>query len=123
VVVVSPLPPLGWGGEWKEKGKRLVGRDKGSLTEQQTKGTVTTMIQIRRIHKTSREMHRCPEPGLTPPHPLPLQPSRTSYGIEYTPVCVSQPGCVSYCLLLKINPVLAKPGTISLTECYVKSSK
>jgi len=21
VVALSPLPPLGWGGEWKEKGK------------------------------------------------------------------------------------------------------
>ena len=35
--------------------QKLVGRDKGSLTEQQTKGTVTTMIQIRRIHKTKQQ--------------------------------------------------------------------
>jgi len=33
--------------------QKLVGRDKGSLTEQQTKGTVTTMIQIRRKHDTN----------------------------------------------------------------------
>jgi len=38
------LPPPGGGGEWKETGRKLVGRDKGSLTEQQTKGTATTMI-------------------------------------------------------------------------------
>jgi len=40
-----------------------VGRDKGSLTEQQTKGTETTTIQIRRIHKTIQRAtlttHRC----------------------------------------------------------------
>jgi len=34
-----------------------MGRDKGSLTEQQTKQTVTT-IPIRRIHKTNSEMNR-----------------------------------------------------------------
>jgi len=34
--------------------QKLVGRDKGSLTEQQTKGTVATTIQIRRIHKTKQ---------------------------------------------------------------------
>jgi len=32
--------------------QKLVGRDKGSLTGQQTKGTGTTTIEIRRIHKT-----------------------------------------------------------------------
>jgi len=46
-----PLPPPGCGGEWKETGRKLVGRVKGSLTEQQTKGTVTTTIQIKGIHK------------------------------------------------------------------------
>jgi len=35
-VTLSPLPPLGWGGEWKEKGKKLMDWDKGSLTEQQS---------------------------------------------------------------------------------------
>jgi len=34
-----------------------VGRDKGCLTEQQTKQTVITKIQIRSIYKTA-EMHR-----------------------------------------------------------------
>ena len=33
-----PLPPPACGGEWKETGRKLVGRDKGSLTEQQTEG-------------------------------------------------------------------------------------
>ena len=33
-----PLHPPRCGGEWKETGRKMVGRDKGSLTEQQTKG-------------------------------------------------------------------------------------
>jgi len=35
--------------------KKTVSRDKGSLTEQQTKGTATTTIQIRGIHKTNQQ--------------------------------------------------------------------
>jgi len=42
---VAAPSPSGGGGEWKETGRKVVGRDKGSLTEQQTKGTVTTKIQ------------------------------------------------------------------------------
>jgi len=38
--------------------QKLVGRDKGSLTEQQTKGTVTTMRQIRGKHNTNHITHR-----------------------------------------------------------------
>jgi len=67
-----PLPPLGCGEEWKERGRKLVGRDKGSLTEQQTKGTVTTTIQkkgeytkqTRRTEPLSRTA-----PPLCPPEP------------------------------------------------------
>jgi len=33
--------------------QKLMGRDKGSLTEQQTKGTVTATIQKRGIYKTN----------------------------------------------------------------------
>jgi len=38
--------------------QKLVGRDKGSLTEQQTKGTGTTTIQIRGKHNTNRTTKR-----------------------------------------------------------------
>jgi len=38
--------------------QKLVGRDKGSLTEQQTKGTPTTMIQIRGKHNTNHTTQR-----------------------------------------------------------------
>jgi len=59
VAALPPLPLLGWGGEWKEKRQKLVGRDKGSLTEQQIKGTgTTTTVLIRRIHETNSRMHR-----------------------------------------------------------------
>jgi len=60
-----PLPPPACGGEWKETGRKLVGRDKGSLTEQQTKGTGTTMIQIRRNQDTNRTTHRAILPDRT----------------------------------------------------------
>jgi len=48
-------PSPGWGGEenWKKKAK-FMGWDKGSLTEQQRKQTVTTIILARRLSK-SRE--------------------------------------------------------------------
>jgi len=50
-----PLPPPQCGGEWKETGRKLVDWHKGSLTEQQTKGTVTTTIQKGEYRKqTSR---------------------------------------------------------------------
>jgi len=43
-----------WGGEENGKKKaKLMGWDKGSLTEQQTKQTVTTTKAIRRIYKTT----------------------------------------------------------------------
>jgi len=60
-----PLPLPGCGGEWKETGRKLVDRDKGSLTEQQTKGTGTTMIQIRRKHDMNRTTHRATLPNRT----------------------------------------------------------
>jgi len=37
---------------------KLVGWDKGSLTEQQIKETVTATIQIRRKHNTNRTTQR-----------------------------------------------------------------
>jgi len=70
-----PLPPPGCGGEWKETGRKLVGRDKGSLTEQQTEGTGTTAIEMRRMHNTSRRTQRAtPEPRESSPQPAGLCP-------------------------------------------------
>ena len=42
--------------------QKLVGQDKGSLTEQQTKGTGTTTIQIRRKHHTNPRTQRAALP-------------------------------------------------------------
>jgi len=76
--------------------QKLVGRDKGSLTEQQTKGTVTTKIQKRGTHKTkqiaqqsrslldqtsttrSQATSEFPLPSSPPP-----EPSMTAHGMEY----------------------------------------
>jgi len=46
-------PPTGVRRRMKRKRQKLVGRDKGSLTEQQTKGTETTTTQIRRKYDTN----------------------------------------------------------------------
>jgi len=50
--------------------QKLVGRDKGSLTEQQTEGTGTTTIQKRGMHKKNpsrTELLSRTAPPLCPP--------------------------------------------------------
>jgi len=121
-------PPTVLGKRMKRNRQKLVGQDRGSLTEQQTKGTVTTMIQIRRIHNTNsrtyrdtltaRPLPRACSRALTAFLPPRSPPARTQhggtwYGIPCSvwPGWVSPPGCVPSWLLLKINPVLAEPWT------------
>jgi len=104
----------------------VVGWDKGSLTEQQTKGTVTTMVSIRRIHITKQQnaeinSHRPllrTLPSRDCLHTAQLPPTRaqhggTWYGIPCSvrPGWVSPPGCVPCWLLVKIYPVLAELRT------------
>ena len=103
--------------------QKLVGRDKGSLTEQQTEGTGTTTIQIRRTHNTNHTTHRAapqdchcalPSREKVPAAHLPptgTQHDGTWYGIPCSvwPGGVSPPGCVPSWIPVKINPVLAKP--------------
>jgi len=97
-------PSPRWGGEENGRNRqKLVGRDKGSLTEQQTKGTVKTTIQIRGIHKTKRRNaesnSHCPMMSCVlnfcdqlPPRPAPqLEPSMAAHGMEY-PVLFGQIG-------------------------------
>ena len=126
VVTPSPLPSLGWGGELQKKGK-LVGRDKGSLTERQRKRTATTTMLIRPIYK-NKGIHRAtvsppsaqrtPKPWFTSPgqllHPA---PSIMAHSSEYAnwPVWVSRPCCVPSWLLVKINPIPAEPRTLITT--------
>jgi len=103
-------PPAGVRRRRERNGQKPVGRDKGSLTEQQTKGTGTTMIQIRRKHNTNRTTHRAALPNRTaaaarcraesefpPPRSPPPEPSLTAHGMEH-PALLGQvgsapPGC------------------------------
>jgi len=91
-----------WGGEedWKKKTK-LMGQGKGSLTEQQRKRTVTTILirtkyESNRMHRATLSHHPMPSVVLShdsPPlgHVPPLEPSMTSHGIEYL-VCLASVG-------------------------------
>jgi len=56
--------------------QKLVGWDKGSLTEQQAKGTITTTIQKRGIHKTNPQnrAHRTEPLSQTEPLLSPSEP-------------------------------------------------
>jgi len=54
----AALPPTGVRMRMETNRQKLVGGDKGSLTEEQTKGTGTTTIQIKRKHDTNRTTHR-----------------------------------------------------------------
>ena len=118
-------PPTGVGRRMGRKRQKLVGQDKGSLTEQQTKWTVTTTILISRVYKTNSKMHRavlttwCPAGSRAmTPFPPPRSPAGTQHGgtwyqtpCSVWPVWVSPPGWVPSWFLVKINPVLAKPRT------------
>jgi len=50
--------------------QKLVGRDKGSLTEQQTKGKGTATVQTRRKHNTNRTTQRAALLDRTGPPPV-----------------------------------------------------
>jgi len=110
-----------------------VGRDKGSLTEQQTKGTVTTTIQKKGNiqnkpaeqspqNRTALSDCTTAEPSRAASEFPPRRPPSTGtqhdgtwYGIPGSVWpgwgWVSPPGCAPSWILVKINPVLAKPGT------------
>ena len=115
--------PAGGQRRMERSRQKLVGRDKGSLTEQQTKGTVTAMIPIRRKHKTKQQTaesnSHCPPPPCAPelwllPAAL-LPPTRTQHGGTWygIPCSVWPGGSAWLCLLLvKINPVMAEPRTV-----------
>jgi len=54
---VAAPPPAAVRRRMERNRQKLVGQDKGRLTEQQTKGTGTTTIQIRRKHNTNCTTH------------------------------------------------------------------
>jgi len=85
-------PPARVRRRMERKRQKLVGRDKGSLTEQQTKGTGTTTIQIRRKHNTNcttqraillHRHHALPSREFLPPSSPPPEPGMTAHGMEY----------------------------------------
>jgi len=90
----TPLP-AGVRRRMERNRQKLVGHDKGSLAEQQAKGTVITTIQIRRKQNTNRTTQRPALPDQTAtarsraasefPSPLfpPLEPSVMAHGMEY----------------------------------------
>jgi len=103
----------------KERNRQKpVGRDEGSLTEQKTKGTVTTTIQKRGIHRSNQHNRarrteplswmnrRCAlpsrksVPAVPPPPP---EPSMTAHGMEY-PALFGQAGLA--------RPTLPLPGVL-----------
>ena len=119
-------PPARVRRRMERKRQNPVGRDKGSLTEQKTKGTVTATIQMRRKHNTNRRTeratlhdHHCEIPSHESVHDGPLPPppgtqhDGTWYGIPCSvwPGWVSPPVCAPSWIPVKINPVLAKPRT------------
>ena len=140
-------PPTGVRRRMERNRQKLGGRDKGSLTQQQTKGTGTTTIRIRGIHKTKQTTQqscspeppppRTPEPQVSSPHPAPrpgTQHDITWCGIPCSvwPDGVSPPGCAPSWIPVKINPVLAEPrtachpfwiSTILSSSCMWKLSK
>jgi len=79
----------------KENRQKPVGRDKGSLTEQQTEERGTTTEQIRRKHnnephdpdsRSPEQDQRCAPPNretVPAAPPPPREPSVTSHGMEY----------------------------------------
>jgi len=124
-------PPAAVRSRMERKRQKLVGRDKGSLTEQRTKRTVTTTIQKRGLHRTNPQnrvgrtdpLSRTttplspPEPRVSSRHsPPPRTPhDGTWYGIPGSVWpgwgWVNPPGCAPSWILVKINPVLAEPRT------------
>jgi len=118
-------PPAGVRKRMERNRQKLVGQDKGSLTEQQTKGTVTTTIQIRRKHNTNcrtqkatlhdrrRKLPSCEWVPAAQLPPTRTQHDGTWYGIPCSvwPGGVSLPDYVPSWIPVKINPVLAEPRT------------
>jgi len=108
--------------------QKPVGRDKGSLTEQQTEGNRNN--NGTKKEKTYQRTARSRQPlsrnrtgaarsraaSEFPAAPLPpLEPSVTSQGMEHRALArwgqAPPPGCAPSWSPVKINPVLAKPRT------------
>ena len=132
-------PPAGVRRRMQINRQKLVGWGKGSLTKQQTEGTGTTTIQIRRKHNNephdptellSPRQDRCRAllshewipAARRPPHRNPAW----HHMVWNTRLCLAgwgetpPPSCATSWSPVKINPVLAKPrrSSWSLTKIY-----
>ena len=86
-----------------------MGRDKGSLTEQQTKGNSNN-------NDTDKEktQHKPYNPESSSPRPPPYAPEpQVSSPVWPGGVSSAPPSCAPSWIQVKINPVLAEPRTIS----------
>jgi len=123
-------PPAGVRRRMKRNRQKPVGRDKGRLTEQQTKGNRNNNGTNK--EKTQQWTVRPRQPlSRTAPAPLPPRPQVSSrragsphrnpawcHMVWNTGLCLARwgqppPGCVPSWSPVKINPVLAKPRTLS----------
>jgi len=92
---VAAPPPAAVQRRMERNRQKLVGWDKGSLTEQQTKRTATTTVQIRGIHRTNRTTPQRISPGqdrrrtlpsrewVPSAPPPPPEPRMMALGMEY----------------------------------------
>ena len=113
-------PPAAVRRRMERERQKLVGRDKGSLTEQQTEGNRnnndTDKEKTRQNQTRSPEQHRrrtLPSGEWAPAAPTGTQRDTTGYGIPGSvwPGGVSPPGCAPSWSPVKVNPVLAEPRT------------
>jgi len=111
---VAAPPPTGVQRRMERNRQKLVGRDKGSLTERQTKGTGTTTIQKRALHRTNPQNRAAlsdrtaavpfrAASEFPPPNSPPPEPSMTAHGMEY-PALFGQVGVGS------AHPAVPLPG-------------
>jgi len=126
-----PLPPLGFRGEWKETGRNWwVGIRQFNRSANKGNRNNNDTDKEKTQHKLQSPESRSPRllPLRAPEMRVPatqLPPTRTQhdgtwYGIPCSvwPGGVSPPGCVPSWILVKINPLLAKPRT----KCKLNSA-
>ena len=117
-------PPAGVRRRMKRKRQKLVGRDKDSLTEQQTEGnrnnndTDKEKTQQKQTRSLGPPWHRTlPSREWVPAAPPPHRNPAWHHMVWNTGLCLASwgepppPGCAPSWSPVKINPVLAKPST------------
>ena len=125
-------PPAGVRRRMERNRQKLVGRDKGSLTEQQTEGNRNNNGTNKKTQqRTARPRQPLSQTGRVPRPPKSRVSSRRApppwnpawrHVVWNTGLCLARwgqpppPGCAPSWSPVKINPVLAKPRTDSLLK-------